>query len=368
MTRLLYLVSHPIQYQAPLLRRIAAEPGVSLRVLFADTSTAGPHPEPDFGRDVAWDVPLLDGYDWTPLAQTHLRQEISEADVVWIHGWQYPWQRQAMVFARQYEVPVLMRGENWFGAMPDPVFPIGLLKGWWRRYLFGLCAGFLTVGSRNADYYRAHGIADERLFPMPYAVDNRSFAALAAEAVAGREALRAELGLKPGQKVLLFAGKLMPRKRPDLLVAAWKQARWSGERPALVFAGDGALSETLRQQAPEAIFAGFRNQSELPALYALADLLIVPSEREPWGLVVNEAMACGTAVIASDEVGAAHDLITPETGAVFPAGDVSALAAALVDCLPRAQALGAAATRRIADWDFEADVRGLMTAIRTVRP
>lgn len=367
MTRFLYLVSHPIQYQAPLLRRIAAEPGIDLRVVFGDLSSAQAHHEPDFGLDVAWDVPLLDGYESTALSDTHLRQEISQTDVLWVHGWQYPWQRQAIVFAKQYGVPVLMRGENWFGAMPDAWGPAGLLKRFWRRYVFGLCAGFLTIGSRNHDYYRAHGIGPERLFPMPYAVDNRSFAERAAASHAGSETLRAALGLKPGAKVLLFAGKLMARKRPDLLIAAWRQARWQGEAPALVFAGDGALRDGLREQAPEATFAGFRNQSELPALYALADLLVVPSEREPWGLVVNEAMACGTAVIASDQVGAAHDLISPETGAMFPAGDATALAAVLADCLPRAAALGDAASRRIASWDFEADISGLKAALQAVR-
>lgn len=366
MTRLLYLVSHPIQYQAPLLRRIAAEPGIKLRVLFGSTGTAAHHHEPDFGVDVAWDVPLLEGYDHVVLAETHLRQEISEADAVWVHGWQYPWQRQAIVFAKQYGKPVLMRGENWFGAMPDPWGPLAIPKRLWRRYLFRLCAGFLTIGSRNRDYYRGHGIAESRLFPMPYAIDNRYFASIADASLPGREALRAELGLKPGQPVLLFAGKLMPRKRPDLLATAWQRARWNGPAPALVFAGDGELREALRRQAPGAVFAGFRNQSQLPALYALADLLVVPSEREPWGLVVNEAMACGTGVIASDEVGAAHDLVSAATGAVFRLGDADALAATLADCLPRSRALGEGASRVIASWDFEADLRGLKAALEAV--
>lgn len=367
MTRLLYLVSHPIQYQAPLLRRIAAEPGLTLRVLFGGTDTASRHHEPDFGVDVDWDVPLLEGYDHVALADTHLRQEITEADVVWVHGWQYPWQRQATVFAKQYGVPVLMRGENWSVAMPDPWGPVGLAKRLWRRYLFGLCAGFLTIGSRNAEYYRAHGVPANRLFSMPYAIDNLAFAKRAEAALPEREALRAELGLKPGQPVLLFAGKLMQRKRPDLLVAAWKRARWNGPAPALVFAGDGELREVLRQQAPEAIVTGFRNQSQLPALYALADLLVVPSEREPWGLVVNEAMACGTGVVASDEVGAAHDLVSPQTGAIFRSGDIDALVAALADCLPRSRALGEAASRAIAGWDFEADLRGLKAALAAAK-
>lgn len=159
----------------------------------------------------------------------------------------------------------------------------------------------------------------------------------------------------------------MQRKRPDLLIDAWRAANWDGERPDLVIVGDGEMRETLRRAAPDAFFAGFRNQSALPAFYDLADLLVVPSAREPWGLVVNEAMACGKAVIASDGVGAARDLIGPDCGAVFRTGDRDDLAAKLVACLPRAEELGQAARRRIATWDFEADVIGLRQALDSVR-
>ncbi len=366
MTRLLYLVSHPIQYQAPLLRRIAVEPGIKLRVVFGSLQSAQVHREPDFGLDVAWDVPLLEGYDHALLGSTDLWQEIAAVDAVWIHGWQYAWQRRAMAMAARQDVPVLMRGENWSAAMPDPPGPLGWVKRLWRRRLFQRVQGFLTIGRCNYDYYVAHGVPVTRLFSMPYAVDNSFFAARAEAASGQRDALRHQLGIGATQPVLLFAGKLTARKCPDLLAAAWKQARWQGETPALLFVGDGAMRETVRQAAPAAFFAGFRNQSELPALYDLADLLVVPSRREPWGLVVNEAMACGTAVIASDEVGAAYDLIGPETGAVFRAGDVEGLAAMLADCLARAEILGLAARERIAGWDFNAGVRGLKAALHAV--
>jgi len=365
-TRLLYLVSHPIQYQAPLLRRIAGEPGIELRVLYGDRASAALHREPEFGVDVAWDVPLLDGYDHVALASTDLGREIAAADAVWIHGWQYPWQRRALTLAVRQDVPVLMRGENWSVAMPDPPGALGWAKRLWRRRLFQQIAGFLAIGSCNRDYYAAHGVATDRLFSMPYAVDNAFFAARAAASAAWQGELRHQLGVAPDQPVLLFVGKLTPRKSPELLAAAWAGARWSGRPPALVFVGDGEMREAVRRIAPQAVLAGFRNQSELPAFYGLADLLVVPSRREPWGLVVNEAMACGTAVVASDEVGAAHDLIGPETGAIFSAGDADALAARLTDCLPRAAALGEAARQRVAGWDFEEDVSGLKTALAAV--
>lgn len=364
MTRLLYLVSHPIQYQAPLLRRIAREPRIDLRVLFGDTGAATTHREPDFGIDVAWDVPLLEGYDSLALATADIEKEIATADAVWVHGWQYRWQRRAIAAAARRGVPVLMRSENWTGAMPDPPGPLGWAKRAWRKRLFQRCRAFLAIGRCNRDYYRAHGVPPARVFPMPYAVDNRFFAERAAAAVPRRAELRRELGLPPAGKTLLFVGKLMYRKRPDLLIEAWRGARWGGERPGLVFVGDGELRQSLDGAESGAVFARFRNQSALPALYDLADLLVLPSECEPWGLVVNEAMACGTAVVASDEVGAAHDLLDP--GAVFRAGDGHDLAEKLVTCLSRAGELGDAARRRVAGWDFEADVQGLREALAAV--
>lgn len=366
MTRLLYLVSHPIQYQAPLLRRIAADPDIRLRVVFGDVTSAGVHREPEFGVDVTWDVPLLDSYDSVSLADTELSREIAAADAVWIHGWQYRWQRQALSAAWRGKVPVLMRGENWSGAMPAMRGPAGWIRRQWQRNLFRRVSAFLAIGSRNRDYYADYGVPDSRIFPMPYAVDNDFFATRAGAAAGNRDVLRRKLGIPSGARILLFVGKLMPRKCPDMLVAAWKKARWSGEPPLLLFVGDGEMGETLRQAAPDAVFTGFRNQSELASFYDLADLLVVPSREEPWGLVVNEAMACGTAVVASDEVGAAHDLIGPDTGGAFRAGDVDGLAVALRDCLPKAESLGQAARQRIASWDFDADIRGLKGALAAV--
>lgn len=367
MTRLLYFVSHPIQYQAPLLRRIAQEPEIDLRVVFGETSSAGVHYEPDFGRDVGWDVPMLDGYNWISLSATSLEGELARANAMWVHGWQYSWQRRAIAMAARRSVPVLMRSENWDGAMPDVAGPLGWARRAWRRTLLRRCRAFLAIGSRNRDYYLRYAVPPAQIFPMPYAIDNRVFAEGATVAAPRRAELRHKLGVAPESKVLLFVGKLIPRKRPDLLVEAWLSANWEGQRPTLIFVGDGEMRKSLQRMANDAIFTEFRNQSALPALYDLADLLVVPSEREPWGLVVNEAMACGTAVVASDQVGAAHDLIGPDCGAVFRTGDRDDLAAKLTTCLPNAVRLGERARHRIAGWDFEADVRGLRAALASVQ-
>jgi glycosyltransferase involved in cell wall biosynthesis len=364
--RLLYLVSHPIQYQAPLLRRIAAEPGWQLRVLFARDTEAGYY-DSGFGRQVRWDVPLRQGYDSALACETDLAAEIAAADVVWLHGWQGRWMRDALRLARRLSRPVLLRGENTDAAMPDGAGPRGWLKRRFLAWVFAHTTCFLAIGSANRAYYLARGVAPSRIFDVPYAVDNAAFAATAAAARPSREALRAELGFDAGRQVVLYAGKLMPRKHPHTLLAAWQAADWAGPAPHLLYVGDGEMRTHLEASAgPGTVFAGFRNQGELAAFYDLADVFVLASQAEPWGLAVNEAMACGTAVIVGDEVGCANDLVDPSCGTIVPAGDVAALAAALPSMLARSAEAGAAAARKVSGWDFAADLAGLRTALTFV--
>ena len=137
--------------------------------------------------------------------------------------------------------------------------------------------------------------------------------------------------------------------------------------PAVIFVGDGEDKSALKDLAPDAIFPGFVNQGDLPAYYDLADVFVLPSEKEPWGLAVNEAMACGTAVVVSDQVGCAPDLIDKSVGAVFPSGDADALADALTQCLAHADEMGKQAAAKISGWDFDADIKGLLAALDQVR-
>jgi glycosyltransferase involved in cell wall biosynthesis len=208
---------------------------------------------------------------------------------------------------------------------------------------------------------------------MPYAVDNRAIQASARDAREGREALRLELGLVAGRPVVLFAAKLVARKRPlDLLEAILRVAADPRARnPYLLFAGDGSERGLLEARAaadPDRIrFLGFRSQAELPALFDLADLFVLPSVSEPWGMVVNEAMNAGTGILTSDQVGCAADLVVPgENGAIFPAGNVSALAESLLYLLGDDRLLarmGRRSLELIAQVSFEADIAGLKTAL-----
>ena len=391
--RLAYFVSHPIQYQAPLLRRIAREPDIALEVFFASDHTVRGYLDEGFGVKVEWDVPLLAGYGssflplwreagqkpgfWRPLNRGIFeRLERGRFDAVWSHGYNTATSLRAIASAAMLGIPVLLRAES---TLHDRQ------RGWARlaakeaffRVLRGQVSAVLAIGEANARYWRHYLGAEMPIFRMPYAVDNEFFQRRTAAAAPRREALRAELGLEPGRPVILFASKLQERKRCGDLVAAH---RLLGEpRPYLVIVGDGEERKRLEEQAAadqeargQVRFLGFRNQTEMPRYFDLCDVFVLPSRHEPWGLVVNEAMNAGRPVVVSDDVGCQEDLVRDgETGAVFPVGNVAALASAIERVLAApeiAARLGAAARAHIGRFSFEQDVSGLREALASCVP
>jgi glycosyltransferase involved in cell wall biosynthesis len=340
--RIGFLVSHPIQYYAPVFRALAGL--CDLTVLFAHRQTAEQQSRAGFGVAFDWDVDLLSGYESRFLVNVArhpstdrfggcdtpaVAEEIARAkfDAFVVPGWALRCYWQAVQACRRAGVPVLVRGDSQLGTERSRA--VRLAKTLVYPCLLRRFDGFLYVGQRNRAYLQHYGAPADRLFFSPHCVDNDAFAAASAAARANRR-------LAAGRHVL-FVGKLIERKRPaDLLHAV---ARLDRRRVEVTFAGAGELEASLRKIAADvgvrANFLGFVNQSELPAVYAAADLLVLPSDgRETWGLVVNEAMACGIPAVVSDAVGCGPDLIDPETtGATFPFGDVAALAGAIEQVL-----------------------------------
>jgi|HubBroStandDraft_1064217.scaffolds.fasta_scaffold02322_9 glycosyltransferase involved in cell wall biosynthesis len=392
--RLAYVVSHPIQYQAPLLRRIAREPDIDLTVLFGSDFSVRGYKDEGFGVEVIWDVPLLNGYrsqflprlrdtgnvsPLSPISRGILRRlrnaDGSPAfDALWVHGYASVNALHAILAANTLGIPVLLRAESWLADRPRNIATLAA-KQLFFRLLRPAIAATLPIGSRNRDYWAHYFGPDMPQFLMPYAVDNTWFAQRTA--AADPSELRAELQLTPGRPIILFASKLQARKHADHLLEAYSRlcAAAPNPQPYLLIVGDGEERTRLESRARELSleglrFPGFRNQSELPAFFALSDVFVLPSRHEPWGLIVNEAMAAGCAVIVSDEVGAHADLITDGIeGYVYPVGDIEALTTALdrvVSNPEQTQRMGQAAKARIASWDFEADIRGLRQALATV--
>lgn len=388
--RLAYVVSHPIQYQAPLLRRIAAEPDIDLTVFFCSDFSLRAYRDEGFGREVQWDVSLLDGYRSVilprfretdspsatrPIAHGILRHLLrGHFDAVWVHGYITLNSLHTILAAKLVGAPVLLRAEGWLADRPRSSRTL-LLKKACLGMLSHLVDATLSIGSHNRAYWRHYIGARVPDFQVPYAVDNAYFRQRAEQSAPEQAALRSSLALEPGRPVILFASKLQERKHCDHLLEAYLRLRSSPDRdphPYLVIVGDGEMLPALQARVAESgcnsvRFAGFRNQGELPAFFELCSVFVLPSQHEPWGLIVNEAMNAARPVIVSDDVGSAPDLvISGHTGWVFPRGDVAALHAALQDALRdpvRTALLGEQAQAHVATWDFEADVRGLRGAL-----
>jgi glycosyltransferase involved in cell wall biosynthesis len=340
-------------------------------------------------------VPLLDGYryEFLPVLRdnanpgtlsplnygifSRLRggRKAAAFDVLWVHGYSSLNTLQGMLAAKSLGIPVLVRAEPWLGDRDrsGATLAVKQLFFWLLR---GLVDGALPIGTLNAEYWRHYLGEDFPLYRMPYAVDNDYFQGRSEEAREGRAALQNELNLDPVRPVILFASKLQSRKRCGDLVEAYKDlSPGSGPRPYLVIVGDGEERAALERQVAESSlegvrFCGFRNQSELPRFFDLATVFVLPSRHEPWGLIVNEVMNAGRAVIVSDDVGCQPDLVEDGVeGCVFPAGDVAALTDALRKVLATpetAAAMGRRGLAKVRAWDFEEDVRGLRQAIAEV--
>ncbi len=388
MVRVAYLVSHPIQYQAPLLRLLAQQPDFSLKVLFGANTAAGIR-DPGFGTDIKWDVPLLQGYEHEFLpalaggALTSVRPlnfgigrrlKRGGYDVLWIHGYTRLSHILAIVAAKRRGIKVMVRDEA-HGANVRESGPRERARRAFYAFLTRMADAFLAIGTLNHDYYRRIGVPETRIFSVPYAVDNSFFRERATAAAHRREELRRELCLAPERPIVLFAGKLIQRKGVMTLLHAYSRLssdRRSEPEPCLLFAGDGQQRSAIEEFAAASGWKsirvlGFRNQTELPALYDLCDLFVLPSLYEPWGLVVNEVMNAGKAVIVSDRVGCGPDLVKPGiNGAIFPAGDAQALAAAMAALLRDRNTLfcmGKRSLEIIGHWSFNEDLMGIRAAL-----
>jgi glycosyltransferase involved in cell wall biosynthesis len=241
--------------------------------------------------------------------------------------------------------------------------------------LYGRLDGLLAIGSANRDFYRAMGVPDRRIFGVPYTVDNARFCAGATLTPDERAARRAMLGVADDRPIVLYAAKFQARKRPADLIRAAAQLERAGVRFHLAMVGSGELEGELRALAQAlglagVSFPGFVNQSGLPAVYGAADVFVLASENEPWGLAVNEAMCAGLPIVAAEAMGCVADLVRDGVnGAVIPAGDVAALGGALAPMLGDARLrrrMGDASRGIIARWSYAECLAGLRDALASV--
>ncbi len=383
--RVLAVASHPVQYAAPIFRLMAQHAQLDFHVAYCSMRGAEAGHDSEFGHSVKWDVPLLDGYAWT-----HVPNRGSGAESFF--GLRNPglWK---FIRKGQFDAVICfvsyLRWTFWisylaaricgapfiFGTDASSIEPRDGRK-WKRKFkrlawplLFRLSGQVLTASTAGKQTMRSFGIPEDRISMTLDTVDNDWWTEQSQRV--DRNEVRASWGVDPAEKVILFCGKLQPWKRPLDALRAFAAADIS--RSTLVFAGDGALRANIVSEATSlglesrVRMLGFVNQSQLPAVYRACDIMVIASDYEPFGLVVNEAMLCGCVVVASDKVGACQDLIIPdETGFIFGCGDVQALAGVLRDIFTKPNSLrdiSVKARTRMRSWSPQVSAAALADAI-----
>jgi glycosyltransferase involved in cell wall biosynthesis len=341
LTKLAFIVSHPIQYYVPLYQRLAARGDLEIRVFYTWRGAEKGAFDQGFQKAIAWDIPLTDGYDFEVVPNiasdpgTHHFMGLRNPDLVrrvlaWrpdaahLTGYSYASHLKALRSLPGKGVPVLFRGDS---HLLDERRS-GLR---WRAkklllsQIFSWPAAFLYVGKANREYYRAFGVPERKLFHCPHSIEIERFAEPDAELEAAAKAWRSKLRVTEQQKVLLFAGKFEEKKQPIQMMKAFLSA--GIENAICILVGDGHLGNEVRalaaQHPAQFRVLPFQNQSRMPLVYRLGDCFVLPSAYgETWGLAVNEAMACGRPVLVSNKVGCSADLIpSGRHGEVFACDD-----------------------------------------------
>jgi glycosyltransferase involved in cell wall biosynthesis len=343
MKKLAIITTHPIQYNAPLFKMLHERKEVEIMIFYTwSQSAAGTKYDPGFGREISWDIPLLSGYPYTFVnniskepGSHHFKGmdnptlisgiEAWKADAVLVYGWSFKSHLKALKYFKG-KIPVFFRGDSTLldarGGFKN------ILRKIWLKYVYSKVDLALYAGTANKAYFLQHGLKEKQLAFMPHATDNNRFAATE-KSLAEGNATRDSFKISNEETVFLFAGKLEEKKQPGMLADAFTKI--NNEHAHLIIAGNGVLENELKEK-----YSGnsrihllpFQNQSAMPGLYAACDVFVLPSKgpNETWGLCLNEAMAAGKPVIATDACGAAYDLIEEnETGFMIGRNDQYAM-------------------------------------------
>lgn len=389
-----FILSHPIQYFSPLFRELAKEPDIEFEAWYCSDEGSKPSVDVGFGTTVTWDVPLLEGYTyrffpnkarrpsihygfmglWNPDLLKAVRTS-PRGTVLILHGWNYVTHLMVLLMARFYGQKLIFRGDNpdHHDRMMKPFKRV--LKQLVLRPMMALTHRVLYAGKRNFLFFRMYGVSASRLCFAPHSVDNARFRLTEAEKQYKRKEKRALYGIPEEAVVVICPAKYIPKKRlPDLIEAVHLSRN---KNIYVVLAGEGPsrayIENIVAKKLPgRTILTGFVNQTEMPALYAMSDILCLCSGMgETWGLAVNEGMNSNLPLVISHLCGCADDLVQPErNGYIYPCGDVKALST-YIDKLASdpelRSAMGIASGEIVRDFSIEATCAGVIKCIQKIK-
>ena len=337
MKKLAIVTTHPIQYHVPWLIRLA-EKKIAIKVFYTyEQSRNGTVYDPGFGRNIQWDIPLLDGYEYEFVPNTARRPgletfrgivnpsliekiEAWEPEGILVIGWNYDSHLKSILHFYK-RIPVYFRGDS--VLLHEKTGLRKLARRIFLTWVYRHVDYALYVGTNNKSYFLRHGLKLSQLIFSPQAIDIARFAKPRQDSIDLAQRWKRELGVPRHHMSVLFAGKLTKVKNPSFVLDLAE--RCQNLAISFIIVGDGHLKPELQRRAggmSNVFFMGFQNQSVMPAVYRMGDIYLMPSLSETWGLGINEAMACGIPVMASEQVGCATDLVLEnKTGITFQLGD-----------------------------------------------
>lgn len=339
MTNKVYVFeSHPVQYKAPVYQEInRIVPGAFEVIYASDFSVRAGNLDNGFGVEVNWDIPLLSGYDYRILGNGtgtdhlsgkgvfQLLKDERPRAVVLTHT-RYQFDHVAYLGALLLGIPILIRQET-----QDETHARTRLKSALRylayRIIYAPVKHAFCFGELNRAHLLRHGIHPRKISTAHFSVANPLKGMDDNEKMLRRAKIREQFNIAPDTKVIAFFGKLIPRKNPDIILRALAHVEPNTQkRLHFLFVGSGELEERLTAQANDlqkkcgvkTSFSGFINQQALHDYYLASDIVCLPSRREAWGLVINEALNAGNAVIMTAPVGCRLEFGSWERSRIVP--------------------------------------------------
>ncbi len=390
MKKLAVIITHPIQYYVPVFQLLAKECQLKVFYTWGEGWILNRY-DPGFGKNIEWDIPLLDGYAYEFIENTakepgsHHKAGIInpkliesiinfQPNAILVHGYAYDSHLKLLRYFKG-KTPVWFRGDS---TLLDEKFGIkSILKTIYLRWVYKHIDKAFYVGTRNKSYFLKYGLKEEQLKFVPHAIDNKRFSENRYEEV---KKLKRSLNIGIKDITILFAGKLELKKDPTILLDAFiktltrshiKESEQQIEKVHLIFVGNGPLENDLKIEVTNlklnnVHFLGFQNQTQMPIIYQLCDIFCLPSKGpgETWGLAINEAMAAHKAIIASDKVGCALDLVeNGVNGYVFPHGDINSLNEIILFFINNQEYLkqyGLQSNKIIKNWNFQKQVEAII--------
>ena len=382
-SKLAVICSHPIQYYAPLFSLLSKQEGLEVLIFYTLDKYSTTY-DKGFGKEVEWDIPLLSGYSYLFVANQKFKrkniykiwrngliEEILEwrASAVLIIGWNYFNHLMAMIYFNQ-KIPVLFRGDS--NLLDEKNIFRTLLRRLVLKWVYKNVDFALYVGEANKQYYLKNGLLPSQLIFAPHAIDNQRFASINVEQNNFVTRIKKEFCIYSECITIVFVGKFIEKKNPLLLMKAVKSVKHMNLH--LIMVGNGDLENAIREEAsghPNIHILPFQNQSIMPAVYRLGEIFCLPSQGpgETWGLAVNEAMASGNAILVSDKVGCATDLVNEGVnGYIFRSNEIDDLVMKLkimLNDLEKLNQMRYASELKIKDWNFAAVVMAIKGLVLT---